>query len=74
MVLLPSDREANSIITIKAGYGRLDFLQKLLERAKEKLTEDEINKLLATKRDGKYCLHSSMFWQTRHIAETNGVG
>ena len=51
-----------------------DMLQKILGWTKEEITTELINKLLATKRDGKYCLHSSMFWQTRHIAETNGVG
>jgi len=37
------------------------LLQKLLDRAKEKLTQEEIKKLVARKRYGKYCLHSSMF-------------
>jgi len=37
------------------------LLQKLLEWAKEKLTEGKINNLLATNRDGKYCLHTVCF-------------
>ena len=55
-MLLATDRDGNSVIHIAANYGSLDVIQKLLNWAKEKLSAEEINKLLWAKNRDRYSL------------------